>query len=342
MQETIPVLVASKLDSDTYVITHQLKEPDLHHWNSPGSSSIFEVEVGEFSDRHWKALGKIQLGHPFIVPNSTNPIPLFRLSNEDKLTFSGLRHIELQGASNFRDIGGYWASNESQLQYGKIFRSDNLSRLTPPDWATLEKLRIKTVIDLRRDDEKTTSPTKLPPNSDIEIVEIPIEGKILGRTEVLQHILSKKIMRISHDDMEEMYLDILNIARNELHEAVRILLDPLRGNKIVHCTAGKDRTGLTIALVQLLSGVSKKEIISDFLLSNSFRTPARMAALSEKFRSHSINMEDIAPYLSASKQALVKALDVLENRYGGAEQYLYGGKPPIISDNGDLKKYLLY
>ena len=66
--------------------------------------------------------------------------------------------------------------------------------------------------------------------------------------------------------------------------------------------------------------------MSDFLLSNAFRTPVRIAALSEKLKLHQVEIEDIVPYLSASKPALARAFETLDARYGGAYGYLNFGE----------------
>lgn len=304
------------------MIAHQLAEPELAGWNTKSPASQFMLEVSTLSQDNWTPLGEVSVGTPFQVPKGFGPVPLFRTKHNGVYIHIGVRKIELEGASNFRDIGGYLTLDSGQLQFGRIFRSDNLAKLTNSDWQVVEQLDVGSIIDLRRMDEKLRSPTVLPPSSNIEIIEIPIDVEILGKGELLQHILSKEIKKITHKDMAQMYQDILSKFRPELTRVVSILLDPARRNKIVHCTAGKDRTGISVALVQSLCNVPKRQIMSDFLLSNSFRTPTRIAALSERLKSHQVDIEDIVPYLSASPTALQRAFEILHDQYDGPSDYL--------------------
>lgn len=334
--------IAVRAADGRYFITFQNPEPEMHDWlvNAPGAG--FVLEVSALGQDNWQNLGTVQAGELFEVPKAFQPVPLFRTRLESRSVYIGVRRIELEGTSNFRDIGGYSAGESNQLKHGKIFRSDNLASLTPSDWSTLETLGIGTIIDLRRMDEKQRSRTQLPRGSSIEVIEIPIDVEILGKNELLEHILTGKIKRVTDDDMTAMYQDMIAKSRTELSEAVSLLLDPNNGNKVVHCTAGKDRTGLSVALVQSLCNVPRQEIISDFLLSNSFRTPARIAALSERLESHQIDIDDIVPYLSASRPALIAALEILDREYDGAKNYVELAATVSADKGKNSTAHLLY
>ena len=337
--ELIPI--AARSGHDHYLIAYQLAEPQLTTWNAISPASRIVVEVSSLSQDNWTSLGEISVGEPFRVPDALGPVPLFRTRRNGGYFYIGIRRIELEGATNFRDVGGYLTQDHSQLRYGRIFRSDNLANLTPSDWKVVDELGVGCIIDLRRMDEKLRSPTELPAGSKIEIIELPIDVEILGKGELLQHILSREITKITHEDMAQMYQDVLSNFRPELTRAVSILLDPTRKNKIVHCTAGKDRTGLSVALVLALCNVPHKQIMSDFLLSNSFRTPTRIAALSERLKLHQVDIEDIVPYLSASRTALVRAFEVLRDQYGGPANYLtFDEIIPALAD--DWQSHMIY
>ena len=314
--------VAIKTGTDSYLIAYQLPEPMLDEWNSRTPDAQFKLEVSGLEGDTWTPLGVKKIGQSFTVPKSFGPVPLFRTETEAGYRYIGLRKIDLQGTSNFRDIGGYLTEKGSQLRFGRIFRSDNLSRLTDSDWEVIKELGVSKIIDLRRSDEKARSQTVAPRDSGIEIIEIPIDVEILGKSELIEHIFSKEIKRVTNDDMAQMYEDLLAKYRSKFAQTVSLLLEPTQASTIVHCTAGKDRTGLSVALVQLLLSVPRQQIMSDFLLSNAFRTPTRIAALSEKLKSHQVDIDDIVPYLSASKQALLRAFKILDSQYEGATDYL--------------------
>ncbi len=334
--------VAIKTGADSYLIAYQLPEPMLDQWSSRAPDAQFKLEVSRLGGDAWMPLGVQKIGQSFKVPKSFGPIPLFRTETEDGHRYIGLRKIDLQGTSNFRDIGGYLTEKGLQLRFGRIFRSDNLSKLTSSDWEVIKGLGISKIIDLRRSDEKARSQTVVPLDSGIEIIEIPIDVEILGKSELIEHIFSKAIKRVTNDDMAQMYEDLLAKSRSELAQTVSLLLEPTQTSTIVHCTAGKDRTGLSVALVQLLLSVPQQQVMSDFLLSNAFRTPTRIAALSEKLKSHQVNIDDIVPYLSASKQALLRAFKILDSQYEGAIDYLNFDETYAPTSTDEWKTHILY
>lgn len=307
-------------------MAYQLAEPEITGWKTYSPASNLTLEVSRLGHENWSALGTFPIGLPFQIPDAFGPVPLFRTKQGESYLYLGVRKIELEGTSNFRDIGGYLNSDGSQINFGKIFRSDNLAKLTNSDWEIIDSLGVGQIIDLRHGEEKARSQTVLPKGLGIEITEIPIDVEIFGRSELLEHILSKEIRKITDEDMAQMYQDLLSKFRSELTQVVNLLLDPSKKSKIVHCTAGKDRTGLSVALALLMCNVPQPQIMSDFLLSNAFRTPVRIAALSEKLKLHQVEIEDIVPYLSASKPALARAFETLDARYGGAYGYLNFGE----------------
>lgn len=342
MIDSNSIPIAIKTGTDSYLIAYQLPEPMLGEWNSQAPNAQFKLEVSRLGGDAWTPLGVQKVGQSFTVPKSFGPVPLFRTQTEIGYRYIGLRKIELEGTSNFRDIGGYLTQDAPQLRFGRIFRSDNLARLTDSDWEIIKELGVSQIIDLRRSDEKARSQTRAPRNSGIDIIEIPIDVEILGKSELIEHIFSREIKRITNEDMAQMYQDLLAKSRSELAQTVSLLLDPAQASTIVHCTAGKDRTGLSVALVQLLCRVPQEQIMSDFLLSNSFRTPARIAALSERLKSHQVDIDDIVPYLSASKQALLRAFEILDSQYEGANDYLNFDEAYSPVPAGEWKTRLLY
>ncbi len=227
------------------------------------------------------------------------------------------RHIHLTGAHNFRDFGGYRNLDGQQLPWRRYFRSDNLATLTHDDFRILSDLGISRVFDLRRDQERQESVTTLPFDSKIEIVEVPINSHIIGFEDALGAIFEGKVARITANDMAEMYKDIIANHLNEIQEVVCAILSHDADSVLVHCTAGKDRTGLTVAMVQFALGVSSDDVIYDYLLSNRYRTPIRMAQLRERFRLSGVDIEDFKPYLSAPYIALQAVLDRIQEISSG-------------------------
>lgn len=178
------------------------------------------------------------------------------------------RRIQLQGAYNFRDLGGYSTTFKEKTIWGKLFRSDNLAKLTVSDLNKIEKLNIRLVIDLRSKEERTLKPNKLPSNNGIKTANIAIAD-----TNIKISALKKAIFygKLSDLDLEDVVLFLYKRAisdyQNELKQVFSLLSDPDHYPVLILCNSGKDRTGVVIALVLLALDVPRKTIIEDYMLS---------------------------------------------------------------------------
>lgn len=217
------------------------------------------------------------------------------------------RRIHFDSLTNFRDFGGY-PTPQAHMPWGRFYRSENLHRLSEKDWITLEDLKITKIVDLRTREEKDLQPTQLPSRSAIEIYEFETLGKINGHPDALLAVAKNQLGKISVDDMVNMYLDLLEHHVDDLASAVEVAESNTTGATLIHCTAGKDRTGLVAALIQLRAGVPLRSVYEDYHLSNLYRTPVRLAQLTPFFERHSISSTDVIPFLSAPLPALTSAI----------------------------------
>ncbi|MFF2352883.1 tyrosine-protein phosphatase [Kitasatospora sp. NPDC058115] len=160
--------------------------------------------------------------------------------------------IDIPGVRNFRDAGGVGA-----LRRGVLFRSGSLHTLTPEGALRLKALGLRTVIDLRSSTEITAFPD-LRHDLDHETLSLPTLPANREDTE-----------RPWPEDQAELYPFMAATAGPSLVAAIRRLGAPGALSAVVHCAVGKDRTGLTIAVVQSLLGASEADITADFLLSNT-------------------------------------------------------------------------
>lgn len=242
----------------------------------------------------------------------TMPIrPAVELHFENEGTrVAAQRRIPMDGLTNFRDAGGY-RGRGGGLPWGTVFRSENLARVTERDRRRLEGLGIRRVVDLRLDHERTISPTPVAVEDALVIKRFPIFGSILGTEDAFDFIRSGRITHVTIDDMVEMYLDLIDRHLQEITEIVAYVESFDDGATLVHCTAGKDRTGIVIALLQLRGGVSEDSVRDDYYLSNLYRTPVRMMELDTLIRESNVKPMDIRPYLTAPERALEVALNVI-------------------------------
>ena len=214
------------------------------------------------------------------------------------------RLIPLEGAFNFRDLGGYPTLDGRRTRWRRLFRSDTLSELTTGDLADLAELGVATVIDLRTP------------------AEVNRDGRIAAEVHYENHSLlaqesGESVGAPEHDDMGERYLWYLEHNPSAVVAALGLLSSADRYPAVFHCTAGKDRTGVLAALVLSLLGVERAVVVADYLLTAE-RLPLIMARLAR----HPIYGPRISE-VPASRFGVTAAsiegfLDGLDTRYGGA------------------------
>lgn len=184
------------------------------------------------------------------------------------------RRIPFEGIDNFRDFGGY-AAGHRQLKRGLLYRAAHQARATDEDLVRLAELGVKVIVDLRRANERERDVSRRHPGFAGEVIENDIDQKdgdawadfIAGAD------LSAQSM---HDFMIQYYRNAPFEARHiDLYRRYFRSLAATDGAILVHCTAGKDRTGIICALTHHVAGVHDDDIVEDYLLTND---PERMAA----------------------------------------------------------------
>jgi protein-tyrosine phosphatase len=235
------------------------------------------------------------------------------------------RRVPLEGAYNFRETGGYPTMDNRWVRSGLVFRTDHLNELTDADVNTLEAIGIRSVYDFRLNDEVTRQPSRLP--SSLTPVQLGFgdAGLDSAMIDVVRDILAGKRAVPDASFWDENYLAIVDAGRPMFLELFRALADPINLPAVFHCTGGKDRTGLANAMLLTTLGVNQSIVIDDFLLTNVYRTPFRIAALAPGLRAAGVEVGSAIPIIGVCRSALVSALSHLETRYGGVEAYLADG-----------------
>jgi len=171
----------------------------------------------------------------------------------------------LEGGCNFRDFGGYETGDGRRVRWGRLYRSGMLARLNGRDLAALSGLGIRAVCDLRRADERSRHPN---PTLGPEVIRLhwdePRESSPLRGVQ-FEYSLSHAAARAA---MTDLYARMPALLARRLRGVFAVLLDAGGGAVILHCTAGKDRTGLGAALILSALGVPRSVIIDDYLLTN--------------------------------------------------------------------------
>lgn len=177
------------------------------------------------------------------------------------------RVLPLSGVHNFRDYGGYAIDGGGRLRSGILWRSAHHRDATADDLAAVDRLGIETIIDLRGDDERAEHPCKRSDNFSARILFA--EGNTAGLAPHLQAAGGAIDAETARARMIDVYAAMP--YRPVLVNTLRLYLSALAeydAPSLVHCVAGKDRTGFAVAIVHRLLGVHDDDVMADYLLTN--------------------------------------------------------------------------
>ncbi|MFB0610752.1 tyrosine-protein phosphatase [Aurantiacibacter poecillastricola] len=173
------------------------------------------------------------------------------------------RILTLEGARNFRDFGGYLTQDGGKVRRGMLFRSNRLSQLTPGDIALLEETGIATIFDLRAPREREADPTawqaahldfhSWPPGHKRRLVDMALEYPPTAKgAEAL---------------MADFYADLPRMMAHAFGGILARIADGA-APCIIHCSAGKDRTGMAAALILSAVGVPRESVLDDYAMTD--------------------------------------------------------------------------
>ncbi len=173
-----------------------------------------------------------------------------------------IRHIAFDRLHNFRDLGGYRASDGRTVRWGRLYRSDSLGKLavaSATDRQRFLALGLRTVIDLRHPWE-IESRGRVPESFGADYHNLSIEHRAYD-----QSALGPEVDTTTY--LAERYAEVTDDGAAELRQALAVIAADDSGPLAFHCAAGKDRTGVVAALVLALLGVSEEDIVADFALT---------------------------------------------------------------------------
>jgi protein-tyrosine phosphatase len=232
------------------------------------------------------------------------------------------RRLKLEGPVNFRDLGGYATADGRHVRWGRVYRSDSLESLTPADIARLDELGIRLVCDLRRDEERAAAPSRVDGHGDVRIEHLPIGGIAAETKDMAGRMLRGEIQAVSAAMMADVYLTILDLHPDSFGAVVAHAADAAELPMVIHCTAGKDRTGVASALLLAVLGVEDATIAADYELSTEFQARARVAAVRPQLEAAGVEFEKVEAYFLAPRAVIADTLGGVRERYGSVEGYL--------------------
>jgi protein-tyrosine phosphatase len=253
----------------------------------------------------------------------------------------GERLIVLEGALNVRDLGGYRSAAGTMVRWGRLYRGDNPGSLTDADLLLIDRLGLRTVIDHRSASEVAEHGGRLGERGGVTLLKLPIAEHLVEDASPFQRILTKQLLSFSVEDMAELYHRMLLRHARTFGQVVQLAAAADGTPLLFHCIGGKDRAGLTAALILEVLGVDRADVLDDYELTNEYRTHTRMALLRPRLEAAGIEMRAVLALFSAPRPALAAALERLDAEHGGAEGYLVGMAGVPARDIGRLRELLL-
>ena len=258
---------------------------------------------------------------------------------DNKQTDMNKRYLDFEGTTNFRDLGGYVGHNGKTVKWGQIFRADALNKLTDKDITLLEAMKLKTIVDFR-------SPKEIVDNED-KAIKDTVYFNLNPKAEVAQLASASpandkqkidKLLSIANSDQGESYFLVHSddmakqmrklvsdpVAISQYQKLMELLLADDGAPLVYHCRGGKDRTGVATMFILLALGVSKDQIYSDYILTNTYKE-VRNEMRMDEYRNLTDNQN---------------VLDYLRNLLLAKEEYLDAAFDEMIKVSGSSDNYL--
>ncbi len=217
--------------------------------------------------------------------------------------------MELTGAKNVRDLGGYQTKEGKVTKFNSLLRADALHLLTDEDCKILYDYGVRCIIDLRSAEEAEREPDKLPKvYSEVEYLHVPIQD----------HVRANRYSEEFPPSMWELYRWLLDDSKESFRIIFQTIAQYQDACVMFHCSGGKDRTGTIAMLLLKLAGVDDATIIGDYAVTQEY--------MKEAFPRQVADLEArglIVPYyvMESPPENMVKTLQYLEEKYNTIEEY---------------------
>ena len=222
------------------------------------------------------------------------------------------RHLPLATSHNLRDVGGYATADGGRVRWRRLLRADGLHRLTPESQEELIRQGVATIVDLRWPSEIITHPNVFAGSTRVRYQHLPVWDDSVPFTALPR-------------TNTETYRMMLDTRGASFRAIVSALAAPGGLPAVVHCAAGKDRTGVVVALALATVGVPNETIVEDYVLSNHYLAAGGFyEEIRQRVLARGESWEQVEPLLYCAPEHMALTLAHLEERYGGAERYLLG------------------
>ncbi len=217
-----------------------------------------------------------------------------------------IRRFPFASAINLRELGGYPVGSTGVTRYRQFLRGDGISGLSDREVDILLTYGLKTVIDLRDEQERTVQP-----NSFFGVEGVSYHTVSLMNTPLIS---AETVLNFEGYHQMNMYANMVN-SLDKMGQVFSIFMNSTSGVTLYHCSAGKDRTGVITALLLMLAGVDRLDIVADYEVSATYLGPKQqlMRAIYPGMPQH---LADSDP------EWIIHMMNLVDNEYGGIEAYL--------------------
>ena len=236
-----------------------------------------------------------------------------------------MHHIPLEGCPNLWDIGGFRTAEGLYIRTGRIYRSGRLSGLTDSDLMVFSKLGITSLVDFRSGDEIADHPDRLPPGDCCRQVNISLGSGGLSKEQVAMVLKRASLGELdTHEHMIREYREFPLELAPGLKGFFRLLGREDTFPLLMHCTAGKDRTGFTTAVLLGMLGCSEEQIIQGYTRYHRKNLDADALRYAASYRSYGIELtaKQVHPYLVAREEYIRSALASIHMQWKDIPGYL--------------------
>lgn len=330
-------------------------------WQIPKQNPTVNIYIGDTADQG--------LDHKTLLCSTTkssidldvanNKRCYFLLEIGDQCYMTAERVLPLDGAHNFRDIGGYINNENKYVKWGKLYRSDHLHNLSDQDVAYLKTAGIHSIVDYRNEKEWYKQPNRIWDNTIKTFNLIPdassaeLAAKASNDHEKIQELIklsqstnSAITIDGSGHIMQKQYQDFVRNPQTiaVYRELINIILDTKNMPIVQHCRGGKDRTGFGIAIILTILDVKYELILNDYAMTGKLRHDRNLRRMNE-YQKETNNKEVLAflySMMETRNSYLEAAFNEMKKCYGSINGYLEKALKLTVAEKQELKSLYLY